>query len=111
MRCFRDSSISLKVADAVVVPSSSCVAMMAGSLSEDGGRRIGRAELIAVRRGFAAEVFEFSEFFDEAAGAGGCGGLLSASGDVSRELSWVEESGVGRWADAVVESGAGDRSS
>ncbi len=90
-----------------MVPSSSCVAMMRDHYPKM-ALALKDKELQRQVEELLPKVFEFSEFLTKRLGLGGCGGLLSASGDVSRELPWVEESGVGRWADAVVEGGAGD---
>ena len=96
-------------AEAVVCPSTSCVAMMRDHYPmmaeqlKDEKLKAEVAELLPQGVG----VFGVP---DEEAWAGGCGRVLSAPGDVPRELPWAAQSAPGRWADAAAAGGEGDRS-
>ena len=94
-------------AEAVVVPSSSCVAMMRDHYPKMAAE-LKDATLNAEVEELLPRVFEFSEFLTKRLGLDGCWGLLSASGDVSRELPWAAESWAGGWAYVAAEGGAGD---
>ena len=83
-----------KGSEAVVVPVDELRGDDARPLSDDGGAVEGR-EAEGGGGGAAAEGVGVLGVSDEEAGAGGCGGLLSASGDVSRELPWTAEPGLG----------------
>ena len=84
-------------AEAVVIPSSSCVAMIRDQypgLFEE----LGNEELRTAVRSLLPRVYELSEFLIDRAGRGGCGSLLSAPRYVPRELPWTARAAPGRSA-------------